>query len=67
LYVNVDFLGFGEKEAVISNTPTKKIKREEEDSDMTVKLSDDEEDCPRIVVNPPIDDEKSIPFSDKSG
>lgn len=34
---------------------------------MTVKLSDDDEDCPRIVVKPPIEDEKSIPFSEKSG
>ena len=43
LYVNVDFLGFGEKEVVPSKTPSKKIKKNEEvDSDVTVKLSDDE-------------------------
>ena len=43
LYVNVDFLGFGEKEVVPSKTPSKKIKKNEEvDSDVTVKLSVDE-------------------------
>ena len=45
LYVNVDFLGFGEKKLVLPKTPSKKIKKNEEvDSDATVKLSDNEQE-----------------------
>lgn len=42
LYINLDFVGFADQKEAKLNTPSKKIKvDEQEDSDITVKLSED--------------------------